>query len=477
MLVFRNEVNFRQVRIYLLSSIVLSVLMPLSSYRINVDFSKNNTFVQSVFNGKSVQEQSESTLITPINNSLLGSREKELLHQTSIKWRKLFLTLYFIASIVLLLRIGIQIIVLSIQYLNSKKVKQGRYTFIYNNRFKNVFSFFNWIYINTDFVLNKDSENIILHEKIHASHYHSIDLIMIELLAAVMWFNPLVWLMRKEIQLVHEYIADEGALSTGIDKLRYQALLLNQINEERLISLSSSFNHSLIKKRMIMMTKSKFNHKTKLKILALLPLAIVLFTGVACINSQNKHHVVAAVAPVKMNVLYVGVDNPIRIAASGYETSELNVSIDNGTITGKNGKYIVRPNMQGNANVIVVNNKGKVIYKTDFRVKTVPDPLAKICGRRGGAIEKEFLLEIDEVVIELDNFDFDMKWEITEFTISISPNGYIKEYKSNSSRITEDQKKLIKELNSGGMVIFGDIKCKGPDGMIRDLGAIPFIIK
>jgi N-acetylmuramoyl-L-alanine amidase len=102
-----------------------------------------------------------------------------------------------------------------------------------------------------------------------------------------MWFNPLVWMMKKSVQLVHEYLADEGVLNTGTDKLRYQALLINQVAEERLICLSSSFNHSLIKKRMIMMTKSKFNKGSKLRILTLIPLAAMLFVGVAFVNGQE----------------------------------------------------------------------------------------------------------------------------------------------------------------------------------------------
>ncbi len=90
--------------------------------------------------------------------------------------------------------------------------------------------------------------------------------------------------MKSSIQLVHEYLADEGALSTGIDKLKYQALLINQVTEERLICLSSNFNHSLIKKRMIMMTKSKNNYQNKKRILALLPLSVILFITTAFFN-------------------------------------------------------------------------------------------------------------------------------------------------------------------------------------------------
>jgi hypothetical protein len=88
---------------------------------------------------------------------------------------------------------------------------------------------------------------------------------------------------------VHEYLADEGVLSTGIDRLQYQALLVNQVAEERIICLSSGFHHSLIKKRLIMMTKNKPDQDPKLRILSLVPIALFLFVGVACINGQKTN--------------------------------------------------------------------------------------------------------------------------------------------------------------------------------------------
>jgi hypothetical protein len=111
-----------------------------------------------------------------------------------------------------------------------------------------------------------------------------------------MWFNPLIWMMKNSIQLVHEYLADEGALNTGIDKHRYQALLINQITEDKLISLSSSFNHSLIKKRMKMMLNKKLNRRSNLKIMALLPLAIFLFVMTAMIKAFIPEDLSAAPA-------------------------------------------------------------------------------------------------------------------------------------------------------------------------------------
>ncbi|MFO7657751.1 MAG: GldM family protein, partial [Bacteroidales bacterium] len=396
-LIFRKEGNFRQMRFFLLGSLVMALLIPLSNYSINLNFSIKRDNDKTA--GIESEENQENTLISD------EYKMNELAQITSsgsknfkINWLELLKGLYIFIALGLLARILVQIVIMVQQYFVSDKISSGNYIYVYNSRFKNTFSFFNLIFINSDNFADNDSKEIILHEKIHASQFHSFDIIAIELLSAVMWFNPVVWLMRKEIQLVHEYLADEGALSTGIDKLRYQALLINQITEERLICLSSSFNHSLIKKRMIMITKSNFNSKTKLKILALIPVAALIFLGVACVNEKNKTNTVTAVAPVKMNVLYIGVDNPVKIAASGYRSSKLEASIDNGTISGSNGEYIVRPEKPGKA-MITVSIKGKTIQQSQFRVKTVPDPVAAIKTSNGyffgGEITKDELLAAD----------------------------------------------------------------------------------
>ena len=89
--------------------------------------------------------------------------------------------------------------------------------------------------------------------------------------------------------LNHEYLADEGVLRTGIDRLQYQALLVNQVAEGNFICLSSGFHHSLIKKRLIMMTKNKPDRDPKLRILTLVPIALLLFIGVAYMNGQKAN--------------------------------------------------------------------------------------------------------------------------------------------------------------------------------------------
>ena len=476
-LIFRNEANFKQLRFYLLASIILSFLLPLTSFKIHVNLSKNQYADKTEYVAKSIKGDRESVTSGSVNNDFPDKKNKVISNQSIITWLDLLKKFYFIVLFVLLIRFAGQIITPIILYFKSKRAKLGNYIIIYNTRFKNTFSFFRWIFINTEFSSKEDIDQIISHEKIHASQYHSIDLIIIELLAAVMWFNPLVWMMRNTVQLVHEYLADEGAISTGINKLKYQALLINQVTEERLICLSSSFNHSLIKKRMIMMTKSKFNHRTKLKILALVPIAAVILLGVACVNGQNKTNVVTAVAPIRMNVLYLGLDNPIKIAASGYESSELIASIDNGTITGSNGEYIIRPRRPGNA-IVTVSSKGTEIQKTEFRVKIVPDPVAKISGKNSGSITKSELLSAKGISVEMGSFDFDLEFKVVSFVLSATvPNSYtVREEISKSDMFSDIQIDLINSLVINQKLMVEEIKAIGPDGSIRKLSPMVFTI-
>jgi gliding motility-associated protein GldM len=275
--------------------------------------------------------------------------------------------------------------------------------------------------------------------------------------------------------MVHEYLADEGVLNTGTDKFRYQALLINQVAEESLICLSSGFNHSLIKKRIVMMTKSNPSQVSKLRILTLIPLAIVLFIAVACFNGKDKSNVVTAVEPVKMNVLYIGVDNPVKIAASGYDASDLTASVNNGNILGKNGEYIIRPKEQGTA-IVTISSNGKEIQRTNFRVKGLPDPVVKVAGLKRGKIAKSKLLKENKIVAEMENIDFDLTFEIVEFTLSTAIDGFVKEVKSNSCSITPEQKDLISNAKIGQHIYIQEIKCKGPDGIIREMGISPFTI-
>ena len=150
------------------------------------------------------------------------------------------------------------------------------------------FSFFNLIFINRDETNRKNFHEIVAHEKVHIRQMHSLDIILTELLIILQWFNPVVWFYRNSLKSVHEYLADEGVLLAGCSKISYQKALISQTLRIRINDLTNNFNHSLLAKRFIMMTKQKSNRLARLKVMLAVPAAFtlaVLFTLSPVMNS------------------------------------------------------------------------------------------------------------------------------------------------------------------------------------------------
>jgi gliding motility-associated protein GldM len=183
------------------------------------------------------------------------------------------------------------------------------------------------------------------------------------------------------------------------------------------------------------------------------------------------------VSPTKMNVFYLGVDNPVDVSVAGIQPDKISIQITNAThIRSRNG-YIVKPKRPGNSLVNVyadVDGNKRLMGRKEFRVKIVPDPVAKVAKLRGGAINKNVLLAQLGVVAEMENFDFDLTFRVTEFKVSTVIGGFLQEKTSRSNRFTSEQKALIERINRGQVVYIDDIKAVGPDGSTRNLGTIRF---
>lgn len=129
---------------------------------------------------------------------------------------------------------------------------------------------------------SENGEDILAHEMAHIKNGHFADLLFAEVCVALHWFNPAAWLLRRELQHVHEYEADESVIQKGVDAKRYQLLLIKKaVGARRFASVSNSFNHSTLKKRISMMLKRKSNPWARLKYLYVLPLAVCAITAFA----------------------------------------------------------------------------------------------------------------------------------------------------------------------------------------------------
>ena len=132
------------------------------------------------------------------------------------------------------------------------------------------------IFIPNITIPENDLKQILAHEAVHSKHFHTFDLIFIEILKIVLWFNPFVYLYGVAIRENHEYTADNEVLKLGYDKSGYLELLFNQIKGGPKLRIADNFNYSLIKRRFTMMTQFKSGKASGLKILFVVPIAILL---------------------------------------------------------------------------------------------------------------------------------------------------------------------------------------------------------
>ena len=129
--------------------------------------------------------------------------------------------------------------------------------------------------------LTESGREILIHELAHIRNRHSWDLLLADLCIFVQWFNPAAWLLKRELQNIHEYEADETVLREGVNAKDYQMLLIKKAVGTRLYSMANSFNHSSLKKRITMMLKEKSSPWARMKYLYVLPLAALALTAFA----------------------------------------------------------------------------------------------------------------------------------------------------------------------------------------------------
>ena len=136
--------------------------------------------------------------------------------------------------------------------------------------------------------LQENSKEILIHEMAHVHNRHSIDLLISDICIIFQWFNPASWLLKQELQNIHEYEADETVIRQGVNAKQYQLLLIKKAVGTRLYSMANSFNHSKLKKRITMMLKEKSSPWARMKYLYVLPVAAITLTAFAHPEISNE---------------------------------------------------------------------------------------------------------------------------------------------------------------------------------------------
>lgn len=185
----------------------------------------------------------------------------------------------------------------------------------------------------------------------------------------------------------------------------------------------------------------------------------------------------------KMNVFYIGVPNPVSASITGITPAKTNVSMTGGSIVkaGGPGKYTVNVSAPGKASINISgkNKKGEsVTGSKEFRVKRIPDPVPEVGGKQGGAMGTGEMKAQLGVAAILKNFDFDAKFKVVGFEMTLAERGQdLLTCVNPGSKFGGQCSNLINRAKVGSIYYFDNIRAKGPDGTTRKLPTISFKIK
>jgi len=219
---------------------------------------------------------------------------------SAISWVQIVLLVYW-AGILFLACRNIYSLICLFRLVHSgkhEKLEKG-VTLVVHNQEIAPFSWMKYIVISRK-DLEENGREILIHEMAHIHHRHSVDLLVADICIFFQWFNPDAWLLKQELQNIHEYEADETVINEGVNAKEYQLLLIKKAVGTRLYSMANSFNHSKLKKRITMMLKEKSNPWARLKYLYVLPLAAIAVTAFARPEISEK---VEEISAVKVNDL------------------------------------------------------------------------------------------------------------------------------------------------------------------------------
>jgi len=255
-LLLKNETYFFLNRFYLVSALVLSFIIP--GLRVTSPF-------------RSVGVSSRPVGLIPTAG----------ISVPSLGWPDILLALYAAGVLLFLVRF--------VFHLTKLRSVVRRCGWRYDRDCKVVsvdrefapFSFLNIVFLNEGAVSPDDLERILAHERVHIQQGHSLDVLLMELVIILQWFNPFVWPYKKSLQETHEYLADHGVIAQGFSAARYKLLVFEQHVGAQLFEFANNFKQSQIKRRLTMMSKIKSRNAAKLKLLVVLPMASFLVLAFA----------------------------------------------------------------------------------------------------------------------------------------------------------------------------------------------------
>ena len=293
-LLLSRETFHRFNRVALLGVLLFSLLIPC----IEVTTRHQVEVQQAVLSIEQLLMMAEMENTTPVE--IEAGDWQQAPAPISLSWIQIALLIYLAGIVVLVCRNVYSLLCLFRLICSGKREKlESDITLVVHDRAIAPFSWMRYIVISRK-DLEENGREILIHEAAHIRNCHSWDLLIADICIFFQWFNPGAWLLKQELQNIHEYEADETVINEGVNAKEYQLLLIKKAVGTRLYSMANSFNHSKLKKRITMMLKEKSNPWARLKYLYVLPLAAIAVTAFARPEISEK---AAEISAVKVNDL------------------------------------------------------------------------------------------------------------------------------------------------------------------------------
>jgi BlaR1 peptidase M56/Gram-negative bacterial TonB protein C-terminal len=428
-----RETFFRLNRIYLIISLLCGLIAPFGQLFIEVETSNSTVMMLETF------------VVT-------ASAFQRNLKADTEGWLSLSLVLQVIYGLgvgVMLLRFLIGLFKIFKLYKNGKKVQNEGFITVhteclhpdFSGGVHLPFSFFNYVFINENVLEKGDIPQIMEHEQAHVSQGHSYDVILLEVLKIIFWWNPIIYFYRHSLRNIHEYLADAAVLR-WVEKPVYGRLLIKQSQSGPALALANHFIFSQLKKRILMMTRNRSQRSSLLKYVIAFPLFTVLLTLFAIPNNE----IMAKTRDLseKVNETVETIDNkinqPLQITTVKERTN--NNAILNPALSNMDKPFVAL----GNGEI------GGVISAENFKKQTKIICLEGLNGEQSSLI-------------------------IASFSLVHAPReGDPRQVNNSLSKFNKDALRVIKDAKDGDTYSFMNIKATDGKKFI-DMSSVTFFIK
>lgn len=279
----KNERFFWLNRVFNIGSILLALILPVFLLK------GHNRLAGTPNNNASFLDRMTAYIITPADGKGAGyfwdgSFDLFTRHAAQLKLVKLGCWLYLLIVALLVVRFVFQLVKLAVFLRKTKGQRINGIYYVEHAQEMAPFSFMNYLVINRSGYNTEQLEQIIAHERVHIMQWHSVDILLIELLHIFLWFNPFIYLLKEQVKLNLEYLADECVLQAGADRKKYQLNILYNTISSNPHAIVNLFQSSKLKLRIKMMNTKKRSRYNLLKYATVLP---VVFTTYAVFSRSN----------------------------------------------------------------------------------------------------------------------------------------------------------------------------------------------